>query len=102
MENQFSGKTVEEAIQHALDSLGVSREAVEVSVISEGRSGILGLGAEPAVVRVTPLAAMPQTDVAGAAKNVLEKLLGLMGMEGTVTTRTETVPDEAPSITLNI
>ncbi|MBF8266065.1 MAG: putative SpoIIIJ-associated protein Jag [Dehalococcoidia bacterium] len=102
MENQFSGKTVEEAIQTALDQLGVSREAVEVSIINEGRAGILGLGSEPAVVRVTPLAAMPQVDVAGAAKAVLEKLLGMLGMEGTVTTRTETMPEEAPSITLDV
>ena len=103
MENlEFSGKTVEEAIQHALDRLGVSREAVEVNVINEGRAGILGLGSEPAVVRVTPLASMPQADVAGVAKNVLEKLLGLMGLEGSVTTQTEAVPDDSPSITLNI
>ena len=103
MENmEFSGKTVEEAIQNALDQLGVSREAEEVRVLNEGRAGILGGGAEPAVVRVTPLAATPQADVAGAAKAILEKLLALIGMEGTVTTRTETVPDESPSITLNI
>ena len=75
---------------------------MEVSIINEGRAGILGIGSEPAVVRVTPLAAMPQADVAGAAKNVLEKLLGLIGMEGTVTTRTETAAEEAPSITLNV
>lgn len=75
---------------------------MEVSIINEGRAGILGLGAEPAVVRVTPLAAMPQANVARVAKNVLEKLLGLMGMEGSVTTQTEASPDGPPSVTLNI
>ena len=48
-------KTVEEAIQQAISQLGVSREEVEVDVISEGKSGILGLGSDEAVVRVTPI-----------------------------------------------
>lgn len=60
------------------------------------------MGSELAVVMVTPLTSMPQGDVTEAAKNVLEKLLALMGVEGSVTTQTETVPDESPSITLNI
>ena len=75
---------------------------MEISVINEGRAGILGIGSELAVVEVIPLAAMPQADVAGAAQAVLEKLLGLIGMEGAVTTRTETVSEEVPSITLNV
>ncbi len=55
------------------------------------------------MVRVTPLASMPQADVAGAAKNVLEKLLELIGIEGSVTTtQAEAVSDDSPSITLNI
>ncbi len=47
------GKSVEEAIQQALQQLGVSREQVEVEVLSPGTPGILGVGAEPARVRVT-------------------------------------------------
>ncbi len=103
MENlEFSGKTVEEAIQRALDQLGVSREVVEVAVVKEGRSGILGLGAEPAVVRVTPLTLSPQGDVAEAAKVILEKLMALMDIEGAVTPQAESLAGGAPSVVLNI
>lgn len=57
---KVSGKTVEEATQKALEQLGVSREKVEVTVIKEGKRGVLGLGAEEAVVKVKPLAAVPE------------------------------------------
>jgi spoIIIJ-associated protein len=43
---------VDEAVQIALDQLNVSRDKVKVVVLSEGRSGILGLGAEEARVSV--------------------------------------------------
>ena len=108
MENQeFSGKTVEEAIQQALDQMGLSREEVAVNVVSEGRSGILGLGAEPAVVQVTPLAApispaSPNVNLAETAKSVLEKLLNLMGVSATVTYQANEGGEAPASVTLNI
>lgn len=59
---------------------------MEVSVVREGRSGILGLGAEEAVVRVMPLvpAPAPETDIAEVAQGVLEKLLALLGVAGSI------------------
>lgn len=75
---------------------------VEVAVVKEGRSGILGLGAEPAVVRVTPLTLSPQGDVAEAAKVILEKLMALMDIEGAVTPQAESLAGGAPSVVLNI
>ena len=54
-----SGKTIDEAVNEALNELGTTRENVEIEVISEGKRGILGIGAEDAKVRVkmelTPL-----------------------------------------------
>jgi spoIIIJ-associated protein len=47
------GKSVEDAIQQALQQLGVSREQVEVEVLHPGTPGIFGVGGEPARVRVT-------------------------------------------------
>lgn len=47
------GKTVDEAIALALEELGVSREEVEVDVISEGNKGIFGIGSKDAEVKVT-------------------------------------------------
>ena len=102
MEMEFRAKTVEEAIQRALEQLGVSREEVDVTVVEEGKSGILGLGSEPAMVRVTPLTSVPQDDVTERAKAVLEKLLVLMGVEGSITSQVEKVTEGTPSVTFNI
>ena len=53
---QFQGKTVEEATKFALEELNANLEEVEIEVVSPGKSGILGLGGEPAVINVTSLA----------------------------------------------
>jgi spoIIIJ-associated protein len=97
-EMEISGKTVEEAIQKALEQLGVSRNEVEVTILSEGRSGILGLGAEEARVRVKTLVPVADSErpLAGVAKEVLERLLAMMEVSASVT-QVAVVP-----VTLNI
>ena len=57
---------------------------MEVTVVKEGRPGILGLGADEAVVRVSPLACLPKSDVVEVAKEILERLLTLMGVIASV------------------
>lgn len=56
------------------------------------------------MVRVTPLAATAAPDVtaADAAKNVLEKLLFLMGVEASVTSQANETTDGSSSVTLNV
>jgi spoIIIJ-associated protein len=49
---EASGKTVEEAIEKALEELDADRDEVEVEVLSEGKGGILGVGGAQARVRV--------------------------------------------------
>jgi len=49
----FTGKTVDEALEGALEALGVDLEDVDYRVVSPGRSGILGFGGEPARIEVT-------------------------------------------------
>jgi spoIIIJ-associated protein len=100
---EIKAKSVEEAIYQALDQLGVSQDEVKVTVLSEGKAGILGLGAEEARVRVELLAPTPgeednaaevtaDADKAGddieaaeAAREVLETLLSRMGVPASVT-----------------
>ncbi|KYH33756.1 RNA-binding cell elongation regulator Jag/EloR [Neomoorella mulderi] len=52
-EIETSGKTVEEAIEAALKSLGAKREEVEIYILEEGSKGFLGLlGSRQARVKV--------------------------------------------------
>lgn len=48
-----TGKTEEEAIQKALDQLGMDRDEVSVEILERAKSGFLGLGSTPARVRVS-------------------------------------------------
>ncbi len=47
-----SGKTEDEAIAAALRELGLDRDDVSVEIVERAKSGFLGIGASPAVVRV--------------------------------------------------
>jgi len=88
---EISAPTVEAAIQKALEQLGVSREKAEVTVVKEGKSGILGLGAEEAVVRVRSLVMEPEerSEIVGVAREALEGLLVRMGVEASVVSEAE-------------
>jgi spoIIIJ-associated protein len=86
--NEFSGKTVEEAVEKGLAELGVARNAVNVEIVREGSRGILGLGGEDAVVLLTrvetPPVSAPPTDAGADAKEILEGLLSRMGIPARV------------------
>jgi len=84
-ELEVSGRTVDEAVRKALEQLGVGEDEVEVVVLKKGRSGLLGVGAEEAKVRVRLL--RPQSekvDIANLAKDVLTNLLKYMGIKAEV------------------
>jgi len=49
---EVSGKTEEEAIESALNQLGLHRDDVSVEIIEQAKSGFLGLKSSPAVVKV--------------------------------------------------
>ncbi len=57
----MSARTVEEAIELALKELDVGLDEAEVEVLSRGKAGFLGIGAELARVRVTLLAGGART-----------------------------------------
>jgi len=48
---ETEGDTIDAAIDNALKQLGVAREQVTIDILSEGRKGILGFGAQKAKVR---------------------------------------------------
>lgn len=51
---EYTGKSVEEALENALAELGVSKERVEYTITDEGSRGFLNLiGVKPAKIKVT-------------------------------------------------
>jgi spoIIIJ-associated protein len=52
-EIERSGASVEEAIEAALNELGVSEQEARISIVQEPRTGFLGIASQPAIVRVS-------------------------------------------------
>ena len=90
----MSARTVEEAIELALKELDADRDEVEVEILGRGKAGFLGIGAELARVRITPLkgsqpstiAADEQT-AASLATAALGRILEAAGVDVTRTLR---------------
>jgi spoIIIJ-associated protein len=90
-EIEIVAATVEQAIEKAEAQLGLSRDQFEVEVVREGKSGILGVGDKEALIRVTPVTPS-EGDAAQIVAEILENLLGLLGVAGKV----EVLSDEIP------
>jgi spoIIIJ-associated protein len=52
IQKEYEGKTVTDATIEACKDLGISREELNFEVISEGSSGLLGIGGRNAVIKV--------------------------------------------------
>ncbi len=114
---EASGKTVDEAIERALDELDATREDIEFEVLSEPKGGILGVGAADARVRAwrigegdaAPDGAAPAAagaagevgedgelieDDAEMAAQMLDQLLELMGITADVSIRDAETPGD--------
>jgi spoIIIJ-associated protein len=106
MENlETSAKTVEEAVELALEKLGASREEVEVVVLKEGKPGIFGFGGEDATVRVLRRRSDEvKREAAALATQMLEKLLSLMRVSASIEIidEKETSQEERAAISLEI
>jgi spoIIIJ-associated protein len=103
-ELEISAKNVDEATRVALEQLGVSRDQVEITVIKKGKSGVLGVGAEDARIKVELLEdeeePLSEVDGAEAARMVLSETLRLMGITATVDVSRSS--DSSEPVTLNI
>ena len=111
---ETEGDTIDQAIEKALKTLGVDRDRISVDILSEGKRGILGFGAQKARVRASlrkagfdvsaadaeaAHAEMQTTDVKAAAvaekaRAVLAEILRLMGVPAAVETKAEPGGDE--------
>lgn len=104
-ELEISARTVEEATRAALDQLGVTRDEVDIIVLKKGKSGVLGMGAEDAKIKVILSESDEEIDekangVEVIAKQVLADMLRAMGILATVTI--DKAYDADTPITLNI
>lgn len=68
-----SGKTEEAAIAAALEELGLDLDDVSVEIVERAKSGFLGIGASPAVVRVQYEAPDEESETAAEAPAVTQE-----------------------------
>lgn len=85
-----TARTVEEAEELALKELGADRNEVEVEILSRGKAGFLGIGAELARVRVRRIT--EGGDMASFAMNTVNQILTASGIS--VTTNIRSANDE--------
>ena len=82
---EMTGKTVEEALKHALDELELTKDKVDVEVIDEGSKGLFNLiGAKPAKVKVTA-----KPDSLDNAKTFLVNVLSSMDINADIDIKEE-------------
>lgn len=82
---EMTGKTVEEALKHALDELKLTKDKVDVEVIDEGSKGLFNLiGTKPAKVKVTK-----KPDVLDDAKTFLVNVLSSMNINADIDIKEE-------------
>jgi spoIIIJ-associated protein len=108
--------TIEQAIEKALKMLGVEREQITVEVLSEGKKGILGFGAQKARIRAalrkstfhvaapeaaeheaeiqSPVSEAEASALTDKARTALSDILRLMGVQATVQTKPGSAPEE--------
>lgn len=104
-------QNVEEAIEKGLSDLGLARDAVEIDVLDEGGSGILGIGSRQARVRISilgegenqdPEEAQTQVrepntdDTLNLVEEIVSELLDKMNLEASVEARYGEKSDNLP------
>lgn len=79
------GKTVDEAVLAALEELNVSRDEVEVEVITEGNKGIFGIGSKDAEVKVIlNCAGCTAGGASEIAKDFLENVISKFNIDANI------------------
>lgn len=98
---EVTEKSVDEAIEKALEELEADRDQVEIEVLAEGSRGVFGLGGEEARVRVTLSEeefAPPEMDVAEIALETLRDLLHHMGIHAEVVAQKPSGDESSPVV----
>ena len=87
-EVERSAPSVEEAVEAALEELGVSEQEAEIQILREPQRGVLGIGAQDALVRVRvreeEVTEVELEEQAELAEDFLDGLLERMGIEAQI------------------
>lgn len=86
MNNEFTGKTIEDAVKEGLKTLGLTEETAEIKVLEEPQKGFLGILTRHAKVSITK----KKTDI----ENAVEFLDGLFKVLNVAATTEATVNEE--------
>ena len=89
---QVTAKTIEEAIELALKELDANREEVEIEIVSRGKTGILGIGGEPAKVKVARL--LDPSETVLIAQEIINNILSKLKVMATTHIRPPSEEDE--------
>lgn len=79
------GKTVDDAVEAALAELGVGKDDVEITVLTEGNKGLFGLGSKEAEVKVTVIEKSSEE----IARDFLNTVLEGIGLEASIDISTD-------------
>lgn len=74
--NVFTAKTVDEALDEGLKTLGLTLDEVDYEIIEEGKKGLFGIGAVKAKVKITP-----KYDSAAKTTEFIDGLLAIIGIK---------------------
>ncbi|MCH2525730.1 MAG: protein jag [Dehalococcoidia bacterium] len=91
---------MEEAIEIALERLGADRDQVEIDVVNPGKGGILGFGAEPALIRVSLNAS--SSNLTAIAQLTVETLIRNMNADASIRVNPAESTDDRESVQVEI
>lgn len=77
---EFTGKTLSDAVTNALIALETSRDNLEYEVIEKGSNGFLGIGARDAKIRAK-LKVLPKKSIEEVASDFLKSVFQTMNLE---------------------
>ncbi|MDY5576859.1 MAG: RNA-binding cell elongation regulator Jag/EloR [Lachnospiraceae bacterium] len=80
---EFSGKTVDEAVIAAAIKMETTRDNIEYEVVDKGSIGFLGMGARPAKINAR-MKEMPKKSIEEVAKEFLQDVFEAMKIQATV------------------
>ncbi len=80
---EFTGKTLNDAVTNALIGLETTRENLEYEIVDKGSNGFLGMGARPAKIKAK-LKEEPKKSVEEIAKGFLSDLFRAMELQVTM------------------